>query len=150
MKSNPIVPIILAGGAGSRLWPLSRKSFPKQFHNLIEEDTFSLLQLTFKRIENLENLSKPIIICNEEHRFIVGDQMREININPLSIILEPLGRNTAPAIAIAALKVVEYFQEEDNDPILLILSSDHHIEDINKFHNSLKKSIDQFLKPSSD
>ena len=64
MNNHPIVPIILAGGTGSRLWPLSRESFPKQFHKLIEEDKFSLLQRTFKRIESLENLTKPIIICN--------------------------------------------------------------------------------------
>ena len=146
MKGQPIVPIILAGGSGSRLWPLSRKSYPKQFLSLLEGDKYTLLQKTYKRIENLKNLSDPIIICNEEHRFIVGDQMRKIKINPLSIILEPLGRNTAPAIAIAALKAVEYFKETENDPILLILSSDHHIEDINKFHNSLKQSVEESKK----
>ena len=146
MTYYPIVPIILAGGTGSRLWPLSRKSYPKQFLNLLERDKNTLLQTTFKRIESLENLSNPIIICNEEHRFIVGDQMRQINIDPLSIILEPLGRNTAPAIAIAALKAIEYFKEDDIDPILLILSSDHHIEDINKFQNSIKQSIEESKK----
>ena len=71
MNLNPIIPIILAGGSGSRLWPLSRQSFPKQFHNLIEGDEFSLLQRTYKRIENFENLSKPIIICNQRPRFII-------------------------------------------------------------------------------
>ncbi len=146
MEGQPIVPIILAGGSGSRLWPLSRKSYPKQFLSLLEGDNYTLLQKTYKRIENLKNLSAPIIICNEEHRFIVGDQMREIKINPLSIILEPLGRNTGPAVAIAALKAVECFKEADNDPILLILSADHYIEDINKFHNSLKKSVEESKK----
>ena len=73
-----IIPIILAGGTGSRLWPLSRKSFPKQFLELIDNEKYTLMQKTYKRIENLDNLTKPIIICNEEHRFIVGDQMREI------------------------------------------------------------------------
>ena len=146
MTNYPIVPIILAGGTGSRLWPLSRKSFPKQFLSLLEKDNKTLLQTTYKRIENLDNLSKPIIICNEEHRFIVGDQMRKIKIDPLSIILEPSGRNTAPAIAIAALKAIEIFREEDSVPILLILSSDHHIEDINKFQNSLKQSIEESKK----
>ena len=146
MKTQPIVPIILAGGSGSRLWPLSRKSYPKQFLSLVEGDKNTLLQRTYKRIKNLENLSNPIIICNEEHRFIVGDQMRKIKINPLSIILEPLGRNTAPAIAIAALKAIDYFKDGDLDPILLILSSDHHIENINKFHNSLIKSIEESKK----
>ena len=146
MTNYPIVPIILAGGTGSRLWPLSRKSFPKQFLSLLEKDNNTLLQTTYKRIENLDNLSRPIIICNEEHRFIVGDQMRKIKIDPLSIILEPTGRNTAPAIAIAALKTIEYFKEEDSVPILLILSSDHHIKDINKFQNSLKQSIEESKK----
>ena len=146
MATNPIIPIILAGGTGSRLWPLSRKSFPKQFISLLEKDNNTLLQQTYKRIENLENLSKPIIICNEEHRFIVGDQMRKIKIDPLSIILEPLGRNTAPAIAIAALKAIQCFKEEENDPILLILSSDHYIEDIKKFQNSIIKSIEESKK----
>ena len=146
MTKYPIVPIILAGGTGSRLWPLSRKSYPKQFLNLIGRDENTLLQKTYKRIENLDNLINPIIICNEEHRFIVGDQMRKIQVNPLSIILEPIGRNTAPAITIAAIKAIEYFKKEDINPILLILSSDHHIEDINKFHNSLKQSIEESKK----
>ena len=146
MASNTIVPIILAGGTGSRLWPLSRKSFPKQFISLLEKNNNTLLQETYKRIENLKNLSKPIIICNEEHRFIVGDQMRKIKTDPLSIILEPFGRNTAPAIAIAALEAVKHFKAEDNDPILLILSSDHYIGDINKFQNSIKQSIEESKK----
>ena len=96
-----IIPIILAGGTGSRLWPLSRESFPKQFLQLTEQDNYTLLQKTYKRIEDIENICDPIIICNEEHRFIVGDQMRKININPQAIILEPSRRNTAPAITIA-------------------------------------------------
>ena len=77
-----VIPIILSGGTGSRLWPLSRESFPKQFLKLTDEGNYSLLQQTYKRIEDLENLSKPIIICNEEHRFIVGDQMRKIKTDP--------------------------------------------------------------------
>ena len=145
MKNDTIIPIILAGGTGSRLWPLSRESYPKQFLNLLENDNLTLLQKTYERIENLDNLTNPIIICNEEHRFIVGDQMRKINIDPLLIILEPVGRNTAPAITIAALKAIEYF-EEVTDPILLILSSDHYIEDIKKFQNSIKQSIEESKK----
>ncbi len=138
---HKIIPIILAGGTGSRLWPLSRESFPKQFLHLTEDDNSTMLQKTYKRIENLENLSKPIIICNEEHRFIVGDQMRDINIDPLAIILEPLRRNTAPAITVAALKAIEDHIQDNIDPILMILSSDHYIEDINKFKNSIENSI---------
>ena len=133
---NIIVPVILCGGTGTRLWPLSRKGYPKQFLNLLGKDEFSLLQQTYKRVENLENTSKPIIICNEEHRFIVGDQMQEINTEPLSIILEPKGRNTAPAITIAALKALEYFK----DPILLILSSDHEIKNTKNFILSIINS----------
>ena len=137
-----IIPIILAGGTGSRLWPLSRESFPKQFLQLTDEDNYSLLQKTYKRIEGLENLSKPIIICNEDHRFIVGDQMRKINTDPLSIILEPSRRNTAPAITIAAMKAIEHYKSKDIDPILLILSSDHYIKNINEFRKSIKNSIE--------
>ena len=141
-----IVPIILAGGNGSRLWPLSRKSFPKQFLNLLNEDEYTMLQKTYKRIEPLEDISRPIVICNEEHRFIVGHQMREINIEPLEILLEPEGRNTAPAITIAALKVLDKYKDSNIEPILLILSSDHLIKNITNFHYSIKKSINKALK----
>ncbi len=136
-----IIPIILAGGKGTRLWPLSRKSFPKQFLNLLD-DEYTMLQRTFKRVENLENISRPIVICNEEHRFIVGHQMKEINVEPLEILLEPEGRNTAPAITIAALKALEIYKNTEIDPILLILSSDHQIKDINNFHSAIKNSIE--------
>jgi len=136
-----VIPIILSGGTGSRLWPLSRESFPKQFLNLTDEENFTLLQQTYKRIEDLENLSRPIIICNEEHRFIVGDQMRKIKTDPGSIILEPSRRNTAPAITIAALKAIQDNLEKDIDPTLLILSSDHYIEKVDEFKKSIKESI---------
>ena len=140
-----IIPIILAGGTGSRLWPLSRRSFPKQFLNLLD-DEYTMLQKTYKRIENLDDISRPIVICNEEHRFIVGHQMKEINIKPLDILLEPEGRNTAPAITIAALKALEIFKDTNVDPILLILSSDHQIKEINNFHLAIKNSIDSALQ----
>jgi len=140
-----IIPIILAGGTGSRLWPLSRRSFPKQFLNLLD-DEYTMLQKTYKRIENLDDISRPIIICNEEHRFIVGHQIKEIDIEPLEILLEPEGRNTTPAIAIAALKALEIFKDTNVDPILLILSSDHQIKDINNFHLAIKSSIDSALQ----
>ena len=78
--NHKIIPIILAGGTGSRLWPFSRKSFPKQFLNLLGDDKYTMLQRTYKRIENLDNISRPIVIFNEENRFIVGHQMKEINI----------------------------------------------------------------------
>ncbi len=145
MKSKTvrkIIPIILAGGTGSRLWPLSRKSFPKQFLNLLESDEYTMLQKTYKRIESLEDISKPIVICNKEHRFIVAHQMTEIGVEPLDILLEPEGRNTTPAITISALRVLDKFKDTNIEPILLILSADHQIEDISKFHLAIRKSID--------
>ena len=126
---STLLPVILCGGTGSRLWPLSRSSFPKQYLSLFDETNNSLLQETQSRLNNLKYVESPIIICNEEHRFIVAEQMREINIKPKSILLEPFGRNTAPAIISAALKG----SEDGLDPTLLILSSDHKIEDINQF-----------------
>ena len=136
-----IIPIILAGGTGSRLWPLSRKSFPKQFLNLLD-NKYTMLQKTYKRVDNLDDICRPMVICNEEHRFIVGHQMKEINVEPLEILLEPEGRNTTPAIAIAALKALDIFKDKNIDPILLILSSDHEIKDIKKFQLVIKHSID--------
>ncbi len=129
MGQKKIIPVILCGGSGSRLWPLSRKSFPKQFLELNNSKN-SLLQNTYIRLKTLNNLDNPILVCNEEHRFIVAEQMRRINIKPLSILLEPFGRNTAPAIAISALKALEL---DDPDPILLVLSSDHEIKQNEKF-----------------
>lgn len=120
-----IIPVILCGGSGSRLWPLSRQSFPKQFL-ILNNNKNSLLQNTYIRLKSLKNLNNPILVCNEEHRFIVAEQMREIKVDPFSILLEPFGRNTAPAITMAALKALEL--NEDQDPILLVLSSDHEIK----------------------
>ena len=128
-KNSDLIPVILSGGSGSRLWPLSRSSLPKQYLNLDEKNDLSLLQNTYLRLKGIQNLKDPIIISNEEQRFIVAEQMREINVKPNSIILEPTGKNTAPAITLAALKALK----EDNDPILLILSSDHKIEDEKNF-----------------
>ncbi len=130
-------PVILSGGTGSRLWPLSRESFPKQYLNLDDNSNFSLLQNTYLRLKGLKNLEAPIIICNEEQRFIVAEQMREIEIEPKSIILEPIGRNTAPAIAISSLLAIR----NNCDPILLILSSDHLIEDSLKFQQMIAEGI---------
>ena len=144
-KLKKLIPIILAGGTGSRLWPLSRKSFPKQFINLLD-DEHTMLQKTYKRIEKLDDIYRPIVICNEEHRFIVGHQMKEINIEPLEILLEPEGRNTAPAITVAALKVLDLFKDTNIEPILLVLSSDHQIKDIDNFHLAIKSSLEFSLK----
>ncbi len=95
-----VTPVLLCGGVGSRLWPVSRQGRPKQYLNLIGEN--SLLQQTLKRINGLEQ-SAPIIVCNEEHRFLVAEQLRQLGITAPTIILEPEGKNTAPAIALAAL-----------------------------------------------
>ena len=107
MKKDVVIPVILCGGSGSRLWPLSRESFPKQYLSLIKNSKFSLLQNTIRRISGVKNVIAPILICNEEHRFIVLDQLNQINVEPSAIILEPVGRNTAPAIAVAALKAIK-------------------------------------------
>ena len=106
-KGSELIPVILCGGSGSRLWPLSRKSYPKQFINLDIQSDKSLLQQTQERLLNLKNIKPPIVICNEEHRFIVAEQMREIGVIPSAIILEKEGKNTGPAVSLAALKSLE-------------------------------------------
>ena len=136
MNITSLYPVILCGGTGSRLWPLSRPSFPKQYLSLFNKNKNSLLQETQLRLKDLNNIKPPIIICNEEHRFIVAEQMREIKVKPNSILLEPFGRNTAPAIITAALKA----SEDEIDPLLLILSADHDIEDIDQFLSVINKA----------
>ena len=131
-----IIPIIMCGGSGSRLWPLSRQSFPKQFLEL-SENKKSLLQNTVERINDLKDVLNPILICNEEHRFLAAEQMREIRIKPTSILLEPIGRNTGPAIALAALKAISI----NKNPILIVLSSDHEIKDKKKFLKVLDSGV---------
>ena len=136
--SKKILPIILSGGSGTRIWPLSRKSFPKQFWNLHDENGLSLLQKTIKRLETLENILDPIIICNEEHRFLVAEQCRKINIKPWKIILEPCARGTAAAVLAASIYTV---QEEENFN-LLVLSSDHVISNETQFLDAIRHGID--------
>ena len=138
MSIKKIIPVILCGGSGSRLWPLSRMSYPKQYISLINGSKLSLLQQTVLRISSLENVDNPIFICNEEHRFLVAEQMREISITPSSIILEPTSKNTCPAITLAALKAIE--QKEES--ILIVLSSDHLIRENKKFLEAVKQSIE--------
>ena len=138
MLSYSIIPIILCGGSGSRLWPLSRESFPKQFLEINSENKQSLLQNTQNRIKDIKNITSPILVCNEEHRFIVAEQMREINTVPISILLEPIGRNTAAAITLSAISALTEFK----DPILLVLSSDHEIKNKEKFHEVIELGIE--------
>ena len=137
-----IIPIILCGGSGNRLWPLSRRSYPKQFLSLLSDHDKSLLQQTQERISNIKNIESPIIICNEDHRFLVAEQMREIGVSPKSIILEPEGKNTGPAIALGALKAFE----EDENSVLLILSADHIIKDVSIFTTALEKGFKYALQ----
>jgi len=125
-----ITPIILSGGSGTRLWPLSRKLNPKQFISLINETT--LFQDTILRLP--KDVANPLVICNEEHRFLAAEQLRQIDKESNGIILEPVGKNTAPAIALAALK----FINNGEDPLLLVLSADHLIKNINAFHQSIE------------
>ena len=140
--SNQLFPVILCGGSGSRLWPLSRRSFPKQYLSINDASKESFLQTTLKRIKNIENSNSPIVICNEEHRFITAEQIREIGIKPKSILLEPCSRNTAPAIILATLKAINY----GNDPILLILPADHQIKNNKEFINSINISREAALE----
>ena len=137
MTNRAIIPVILCGGSGTRLWPLSRESFPKQYLSIGEDENNSLLQSTQLRILDVENIKSPILICNENHRFIVAEQMREINTKNFTILLEPFGRNTAPAITLAALKALKL----EKDPILLVLSSDHQILNKKSYLNIIEKAI---------
>ena len=134
-----ITPVILSGGSGTRLWPLSRKMFPKQFINLHAEQT--MLQETLSRLDGLD-LNAPIIVCNEDHRFIVAEQLRQIGISDPSIILEPEGRNTAPAIALAA---IHDLRVNGDDSILLVLAADHVIVDINAFHQAIERALNDAI-----
>ncbi|ELW9388773.1 mannose-1-phosphate guanylyltransferase/mannose-6-phosphate isomerase [Klebsiella pneumoniae] len=129
-----IIPIIMAGGTGSRLWPMSRELYPKQFLRLSSKN--SMLQETILRLNGL-NVSAPILICNEQHRFLAAEQLRQINQLSKNIILEPVGRNTAPAIALAALSTID----SEDDPLLLVLAADHVIEDIESFHRAVSSAI---------
>ena len=137
-----IVPVILCGGTGSRLWPLSRASFPKQFLEINKDESISFFQRTIIRIKKYENIENPIVICNEEHRFIVAEQLRKINIKPEAILLEPVGKNTAPAITVACLKA----NENNLDPYLLVLPADHIIDDMNTFLNVIDNAKDDVQK----
>ncbi|OUS25772.1 mannose-1-phosphate guanylyltransferase/mannose-6-phosphate isomerase [Gammaproteobacteria bacterium 45_16_T64] len=132
-----ILPVIMAGGSGSRLWPMSRSLYPKQFLPLGggAESNSSMLQVTLERLSGL-SVDAPITICNEEHRFIVAEQLRRAGCSG-NIILEPVGRNTAPAIALAA----GVASSSENDPLLLVLAADHMIQDQEAFTASINKAI---------
>ena len=134
--SHVLFPVILSGGAGTRLWPLSRELHPKQFIPLVEEHT--LLQATARRLAALDELRAPIVICNEAHRFMVAEQLEGVGVDPAAVLLEPQGRNTAPAIAAAALAALAL---GDEDPILLVLPADHVIRDESRFVSAARAAV---------
>ncbi|MET0656434.1 MAG: mannose-1-phosphate guanylyltransferase/mannose-6-phosphate isomerase, partial [Pseudoxanthomonas sp.] len=123
-------PVLLSGGSGTRLWPLSREAYPKQFLPLVGEDT--MVQATWRRVAPLASIA-PIIVANEEHRFLVAEQLRQIGAPAPAILLEPVGRNTAPAIAAAALQAMS----TGHDPLLLVLPSDHVVRDPDAFRRAV-------------
>ncbi|HDY8624185.1 TPA: NTP transferase domain-containing protein, partial [Klebsiella pneumoniae] len=125
-----LLPVIMAGGTGSRLWPMSRELYPKQFLRLYGQN--SMLQETILRLSGLQT-HEPIVICNEEHRFLVAEQLRQLDKLSQNIILEPVGRNTAPAIALAALQATQ----DGSDPLMLVLAADHIINDLRVFHKAI-------------
>lgn len=133
-----MIPVILSGGSGTRLWPMSRAARPKQFISLM--GTNSLFQSTLQRLQGLDGPQavEPLVICNEAHRFIVAEQCRELGLTPRGILLEPVGRNTAPAVAIACLHALT----RDPEALLLVLPADHHIESIARFHEALRAGMD--------
>jgi len=125
-----IVPVILSGGSGTRLWPLSRASLPKQLLPLVSKN--SMLQETLNRVSGWANVANPIVVCGNDHRFLVAEQLRELGIQPAQIILEPIGRNTAPAIAAAAMAI--------DDGLMLVLPADHVIRDVAAFEQAVAKA----------
>ncbi|OQK30020.1 Mannose-1-phosphate guanylyltransferase [Vibrio parahaemolyticus] len=129
-----ILPVIMAGGSGTRLWPMSRTNYPKQFLSLV--NSTSMLQDTIIRLQGI-NHSPVSLICNEEHRFLAAEQLRSRNIAHSGIILEPFGRNTAPAVALSALRAIE----EGQDPILLVLAADHLIKHDDVFRNTVEAAV---------
>ncbi|HBQ39899.1 MAG TPA: mannose-1-phosphate guanylyltransferase/mannose-6-phosphate isomerase, partial [Halieaceae bacterium] len=129
-----LTPVLLSGGVGSRLWPVSRELHPKQFLPLAGELT--MLQQTLKRTGSLE-ANAPVVVCNEEHRFMVAEQLRQVGIKAGALILEPQGRNTAPAVALAAL----HEQARDPEAVLLVLPADHLIQQVEAFSVAVARAL---------
>jgi mannose-1-phosphate guanylyltransferase / mannose-6-phosphate isomerase len=138
-----LTPLILSGGSGTRLWPLSRELYPKQLLPLVGDKT--MLQETAARVSGLPGLAPPIVVCNESHRFMVAEQMRGFGTTPQAIILEPVGRNTAPAVAVAALVALDRARKNkggnDADPVLLVLPADHVIRDVQAFQSAVVSGL---------
>lgn len=136
MSKNTLYPVVMAGGSGSRLWPLSRVLYPKQF--LCLKGELTMLQTTVNRLNGVM-CESPVVICNEQHRFIVAEQLRQLNKLTENIILEPAGRNTAPAIALAALAAQR--SSPDCDPLMLVLAADHVIQQEDAFRDAVRSAI---------
>ncbi len=126
-----IIPVILSGGAGTRLWPLSREMYPKQLLPLTSSQT--MLQETAARLAGIEGAAAPIVVCNESHRFMVAEQLRALGVTPSAILLEPQGRNTAPAVALAALEAVQ----RDKEAVIVVAPADHVIVDVRGFQSAV-------------
>ena len=131
-----LTPVILSGGAGTRLWPLSRELYPKQLLALTGERT--MLQQTALRLSGLAAAS-PVVVCNDAHRFLVAEQLRQLKMDARAVVLEPFGRNTAPAIALAALAGLKIAAGED--PELLVLPADHVIRDVPAFQKAVRTAL---------
>jgi mannose-1-phosphate guanylyltransferase/mannose-6-phosphate isomerase len=129
-----LTPVLLSGGVGSRLWPVSRETHPKQFQPLAGE--LSMLQQTLQRTSGMEE-TRPLVVCNEEHRFMVAEQLRQVDLQASALILEPRGRNTAPAVALAAIQALA----KDRDALLLVLPADHLIREVDAFVEAVGKAV---------
>jgi mannose-1-phosphate guanylyltransferase/mannose-1-phosphate guanylyltransferase/mannose-6-phosphate isomerase len=127
------IPVVLSGGSGTRLWPMSRAALPKQLLPLVSE--LSMLQETLDRLSGWAEIDSPIVVCGNDHRFMVAEQLRELKITPKSIMLEPVGRNTAPAIAAAAMVLAD-----EQDALMLVLPADHVIRDVDAFEAAVKRA----------
>ena len=130
------LPVVIAGGIGSRLWPVSRALLPKQFIHFPQYQG-SLFQNTLRRVEGIEDISEPLVVCNADHRFLVAEQLRELGRSNGSILLEPIGRNTAPAVAMAAFLALQ----KNKEAILLVLPSDHLIKNNENFHAAVNEAV---------
>lgn len=137
-KNRALVPVILSGGAGTRLWPLSRKGYPKQFLPLLGDET--MLQATVRRMQGVGGVASPVVVCNEVHRFLVAEQLLEAGISDASILLEPAARNTAPAVALAALRAMEH--AGGTAPLLLVLPADHAVADSAAFRRAVQEGAE--------
>lgn len=131
-----IHPVILSGGSGTRLWPLSRAALPKQLLPLVSEH--SMLQETVQRLAGLPDVGMPMVVCGNDHRFLVAEQMQEIGVERPALLLEPMGRNTAPAVAVAALALMEH----EADGVMLVLPADHLITDVEGFHAAIARAVE--------